>query len=299
MGIKRFKRFALLRSGRRRSVAALVLSAFLAGAGVAFADYSPSDRLDDFTHDPGHWTYPTTYRTRTLWGTVSIMSAMGLLVSDAIGTLLGPILKPLESIAGISIKIDGEYGQIKEMIKTYNDNYAKDHAPLSEDKRISVETDLGSLRKKLEDAGAISFAGTSAGARAMLDDQNPGYKTVEDGDYASRYRERADRWQNTAFAMLEAANSQAAGVTSAQAQIKTMNDVSNEADGYIRIMQAGGQQRNYLNRNLVQARFDVMMQLDAQFKVSMEKIQDDADATSAFDRAVKGWTAPAGAAGSY
>jgi hypothetical protein len=64
-------------------------------------------------------------------------------------------------------------------------------------------------------------------------------------------------------------------------------------------MHAGSQERNYLNRNIVQARFDVMTQIDAQFKNSMEKIQDDADSTSAFDQAVKRWTDTAGAARSY
>jgi hypothetical protein len=296
MGIGRVGR-ALLNFNKRGSIAAFALAVFLAAAGTAFADYTAADRWDDFTHDPGHQLYPSEYRTKTLWATVPIMAAMSLIASDLIGNTIGPILKPLEDIAGISIKIDGEYGQIKDMIKTYNDNYARDHAALSSDMRISAEAGLESLRKKLDDAGAISFAATGDDAKKKLNEQNPGYAVS--GDYAALYRKRADRWQDIAFGMLEVSNSQAKGVTSAQNDIKKMNDASVSADGYIRVMLAGGQERNYLNRNLVQARFDVMMQIDAQFKNSMEKIQDDADSTSAFDQAVKRWTNPAGTVTRY
>jgi hypothetical protein len=161
-----------------------------------------------------------------------------------------------------------------------------------------VEWDAASLISNLESAGAISFAATADRAKQMLNEQDPGYRTVSAGqtaDYASLYRGRAAKWQDTAFAMLTAGNSEARGIISAQNDIKSMNDTSNGAEGYIQMIQAGSQERNYMNRNLVQARFGVMMQTDLQFKSSMEKIQDDADSSSAFDQAVRTWTSPGGA----
>jgi hypothetical protein len=297
MEAKRFRPVLLKFKFKKAAIAALALVVCLGATGVVSAEYTLSDRFDDFTHNLSHYSSPNEYRTKTLWATIPIMGAMAFIVSDVIGNTIGPILKPLEQIAGISIKIDGEYGQIKEMIKTYNDNYKKDHNDLDEGKRISVEWDAASLRSNLESAGAISFAATADRAKEMLNEQNPGYRTVSAGktvDYASVYRERAAKWQNMAFGMLTAANSEARNVTSAQNDIKSMNDTSNEADGYMQIIQAGSQERNYLNRNLVQARFDVMMQIDLQFKNSMEKIQDDADSTSAFDQAVRTWVSPGG-----
>jgi hypothetical protein len=294
MEAKRF-RPVLLKFNGGAAIVALALVACLAAAGPSFAEYSASDRFDDLTHNMTHYFYPNEYRTKTLWATIPIMSAMGLIVSDAIGNTIGPILKPLEQIAGISIKIDGEYGQIKEMIKTYNDNYTKDHAALDQAKRISVEWDIASIRSNLESAGAISFAATADKAKQMLNEQNPGYRTVSAGqtvDYASLYRERAAKWQDTAFGMITAGNVETRDVTSAQNDIKSMNDTANGTEGYIQMIHADTQVRNYLNRNLVRTRYGVMMQIDLQFKHSMEKIQDDADSTSAFDQAVMTWTGP-------
>ena len=271
---------------------------FLAALPPAYADYSAGDRFDALINDPLQQLEPSKYRTKTIWETVPVMTAMGLIVSDVLGNTVGQILKPLEDLAGVSIKLDGEYGQIKEMKKTYEDNYIKDHADLDQKNRISVDWNFSDLRSGLESAGAISFAGTSDDARKMLNEQDPGYRVVSGGsvnDYADLFRGRADKLQDIAFGMLAAGNSEAGGVASAQSDIKSMNETSNGAEGYIQIIQAGSQNSNYLNKNLVQARTDVMRQMDVQFKYSLEKIQDDADRASAFEQAVRSWTAQGGA----
>jgi hypothetical protein len=285
----------------KKFIIPLIFVVSIATLQPAYAKYSFTDRLDDNFRDIIQHSEPSKYRTKTIWETVPVMSAMGLIVSDVLGNTVGQILKPLEDLAGISIKLDGEYGQIKEMKKTYEDNYKKDHADLDQKNRISVDWNFSDLRSGLESAGAISFAGTSNNARKMLNEQDPGYRMVSGGsvnNYADLFRSRADRWQDIAFGILAANNSEARGVASAQSDIKSMNETSNGASGYIQIIQAGSQERNYLNRNLVQARADVMRQIDVQFKYSLEKIQDDSDAASAFEQAVRSWTAQ-GSAGNY
>jgi hypothetical protein len=117
----------------------------------------------------------------------------------------------------------------------------------------------------------------------------PGYRNVTPA-HSEIYKKRANELKDTLREAAEANAEEARHVnTTTREEIKNMNAASRNAKGYIALIQAGTQEANYLNAELLRLRADTLRQTDIQVSAFVEEAQDDFDETSAFEGAVATW----------
>ena len=173
-------------------------------------------------------------------------------------------------LATILILLEIKYAQhlqlIKDMRKTYNENYERDHKPLAN--RVNPEM----------------------GPYATIQAAAVGYRGPSPLIYSDIYKNRENAFKNTMSGSSGGNKTRADKIAGEdQTQIQKMNEVSRNADGYMQLIKAGTQEANYLNMELAELRADTMRQLDVQMRAAIEEAQDDFDGTSAFEGAVSTW----------
>gem|GEM_PF-6866882 len=186
--------------------------------------------------------------------------------------------------ATMLILTEAAYGfhiaQVKDMEKTYESHYARDHRALGSGDRVNP-----------------AMGGYTAGTARVVGYRNapPPYR-----DYAGAYIDRADTFDRAVAGYpgiigdrsgLRGNNINEAEKMPEQAQtwIKNMNQASRNADGYIQLAQAGTQEANYFNMLMTELRADTMRQTDVQAALAAEEAQDGFDDTFAFEMATGTW----------
>jgi hypothetical protein len=192
-----------------------------------------------------------------------------------------------------------ELGVEHRRYESYKDNYAADHRKLAGNIFSSVarQFDAVTLHSIMAAGGAVSYAANPA---AAVTSRAPGLRTGA-GVYSTLYKDRRAVWQNDMKGAFGGNRSQTAETgANADSVIKGLDDASFGAKGYMELLQAGAASENYTNVTMLGMRSDAIRQTDAQLRLWLEKIQDDADEVSAFEGAVGAWTEPAsGTAGKY
>jgi hypothetical protein len=176
----------------------------------------------------------------------------------------------------------------------YKKNYAADHAKLTQ--TVNPAFNVTNLFNMLSDANAAAFSDTP---ETVVSGQTPGYRTGNgNGAYSEMYASRKNVLFKDIGGALNANQNQADDLkANAATWMRNMDTASGNSNSYLSIIQAGAQESSYLNLELIQARVDLMRQMDMQARAAAEEMQDDADETWAFEQAVKSWTNPASDSG--
>jgi hypothetical protein len=183
-------------------------------------------------------------------------------------------------------------------------NYAADHAPLNPGDRAAVDltAEIRGLYALLASADALSFMAEADYER--FNEQSPGYRNAPDDsyiDFTGAYRDRIGRWQNYAYGVVEANNSEAWGILDDQGLLATtakLQAASLNAAGYRQLLQADGQTANLMNQALVKLRLDIQRQIEAETRFALNARQERIDARAAFKQAVREWRSQ-GSGGNY
>jgi hypothetical protein len=165
----------------------------------------------------------------------------------------------------------GEAALQTVMMIDYNNKYIDDHEALDDDLRYNAPMNPFSSVMRTAD----------------------GYRGGGPNIYSEIFKTRAGGLRETLRRAASANASEAQGIKGAtQDEIKKMYEATDEAEGYIGVIQAGTQEANYLNTELLRLRADTLRQTDIQMSAAIEEAQDDFDETSAFEGAVTTWKVP-------
>jgi hypothetical protein len=183
------------------------------------------------------------------------------------------LLVMLEIMVGIESALEAD------MYDEYKDNYKFDHKKLTD----IVNPTMYGYETIAREAEGYRYKGSPGGADI----------------YSDIYRQRMNDWHDAITGAAEDNSKEASLLmNNAQKWITDMHNASMNAEGYMQLLQAGTQETNYLNMELLQLRTDNLRRIDIRLLEPKENRQNDIDETSAFDQAIGTWTA-AGTAEEY
>ena len=163
---------------------------------------------------------------------------------------------------------------IDDMAETKHLHYGMDHRRLDD------------LVREMEGKVYDYYAGASESAGRVT---YPGYRPAPNGNYAALYRSRVNNWEEYMRKVTEGNGKAAEDVRKAASEVKKLNDASDEAYGYLQLIQADARINNFVNEELVKLQADLGRRLDLKVSIEMNDAQERADELSAFEAAVASW----------
>jgi P-type conjugative transfer protein TrbJ len=189
------------------------------------------------------------------------------------------------------------YALDKTMKEDDDKRYEADHKKIEEHVFEDRTDEVRGLLDLLDSQGALSFVKTDFDEKYKA--QNPGYRqSAADSyiDFASDYKDRADKLQSYMGSAMWVNNSAAKEISASLETIKELKRASENAYGYRQLWQAGAQVMNFVNQELSETRLDIGRQFDVEARYAINEQQEKTDAAASFGQAVRNWKTQSGGA---
>lgn len=152
---------------------------------------------------------------------------------------------------------------------------------------LDVTKDLQKLRNLYQSAESLTFSLSFDAEK--FNKRYPGYRSEDNINYPSLYKERVSDWQRYYRAAMEANQMEANRIMDEQAFLQELNDAANSAEGQVQMVQAGNQIAMYMAQQMTQLRLDMQRQNESQMTYMGNQKQDSIDEQEAWESAIGTW----------
>lgn len=149
---------------------------------------------------------------------------------------------------------------------------------------LDVTKDLQKLRNLYQSAESLTFALSFDSEK--FNTRYPGYRSFENINYPTLYKDRVSEWQKYYRAAMEANQMEAKRLLDEQEFLQELHEAANSAEGQVQMVQAGNQIAMYMAQQMTQLRLDMQRQNESQMTYMGNQKQDSIDEQAAWEKSI-------------